>query len=76
VRADRLLRVGIVGTVVTALCCFTPVLVVLLGMLGLAALIGWLDLVLSPALVLSLLLIGYSLWTRRRTSQLRPRPRP
>ena len=48
-----ILRVGIVGTVITALCCFTPVLVVLLGVVGLSALTGYLDLVLLPALALS-----------------------
>jgi mercuric ion transport protein len=72
--ADRCLRVGIVGAIITALCCFTPVLAVLLGALGLAAWVGRLDLVLLPALALSLVLIGYSLWTRRCSSQLRPRP--
>lgn len=72
--AERLLRVGILGAVVTALCCFTPRPVVLLGMFGLAALLGWLDHLLIPALVLSLIFIGDSLWTRTRTSQPRPLP--
>ena len=45
-----LLRVGVLGTLVAALCCFTPVLVVVLGVLGLSAAIGWLDYVLLPAL--------------------------
>ena len=62
---NGLLRVGIIGTVVTALCCFTPVLVVLLGALGLSAAIGWLDYVLLPALVLFLGLTAFALWKRR-----------
>ena len=62
---NGLLRVGIIGTVVTALCCFTPVLVVLLGAVGLAAAIGWLDYVLLPALVLFLGLTVFALWKRR-----------
>lgn len=63
---DRtILRVGVVGTVVAALCCFTPVLVILLGALGLSAALGWLDYVLLPALVISLGLLGYGLWKRR-----------
>jgi len=49
-RRLRLLRLGIVGTAIAVLCCFTPVLVVLLGALGLAALTGYLDYVLFPAL--------------------------
>jgi mercuric ion transport protein len=48
---DRtLLRVGIVGTVIAALCCFTPALIVLVGVVGLSAITGYLDLVLFPAL--------------------------
>ena len=45
-----LLRVSVIGTVLVALCCFTPILVVLLGTLGLTALTGYLDYVLLPAL--------------------------
>lgn len=45
-----LLTTGIVGTVIAALCCFTPILVVLLGAVGLSAWLGWLDFVLLPAL--------------------------
>jgi hypothetical protein len=30
-----LVRVGLVGTVLVALCCFTPILVILLGVAGL-----------------------------------------
>ncbi len=46
----KLLRVGIVGTVIAAVCCFTPALVLILGALGLSAAVGWLDYVLLPAL--------------------------
>ena len=60
-----LLRVGIIGTVVAALCCFTPVLAVLLGVVGLSAAIGWLDYVLLPALILFLSLTVCALWGRR-----------
>ncbi len=44
-----LLRTGIIGSAVTALCCFTPVLVVLFGAIGLSAIVGYLDYVLLPA---------------------------
>ncbi|MGH6918654.1 MAG: mercury resistance system transport protein MerF [Geminicoccaceae bacterium] len=60
-----LLSVGIIGTVVAALCCFTPVLVVLLAAVGLSAVIGWLDYVLWPALVFFLGLTAFALWKRR-----------
>lgn len=60
-----LLGVGIVGAVVAALCCFTPILVILLGAVGLSAWLGWLDYVLLPALVMFLGLTAYGLYQRR-----------
>lgn len=62
---NRLLRIGIVGTVLTALCCFTPVLVILFGALGLAALVGFLDYVLFPLLGVFILLVIVGLYRRR-----------
>jgi mercuric ion transport protein len=59
------LKLGICGTAVAALCCFTPVLALLLGAVGLSALIGWLDYVLLPALVLFPGLTAFALWKRR-----------
>jgi len=44
-----LLKTGIIGTVIAALCCFTPILVVLFGAVGLSAVVGYLDVVLLPA---------------------------
>jgi len=66
-KSDRLLRIGVIGLIVTAVCCFTPVLVLLLGTVGLSALVGGLDYVLLPALAMFAGLAGYALW-RRRTS--------
>ena len=63
---DKLLATGIVGTVIAALCCFTPVLVVLLGAVGLSAAVGWLDFVLLPTLAAFVGLTIYALATRRR----------
>ena len=65
---DRLLRYGLIGTVVVALCCFTPILVILLGAVGLSAALGWLDLVLLPALAVFIGITLYALWRRQRTS--------
>lgn len=61
-----LLKIGIIGTIVTARCCFTPLLVILLSAVGLSALIGWLDVVLLPALAIFLIITGYALWQRYR----------
>lgn len=62
---QNLLRIGIIGTLVAALCCFTPLLVILLGVVGLSAVVGYLDLVLLPALAAFILLTIYALWKRR-----------
>ena len=65
----RLLITGIVGTVIAALCCFTPVLAVLLSFVGLSALLGWLDVVLLPALAVFIGLTIYALWRRQRNAR-------
>jgi mercuric ion transport protein len=50
---DRtLLTTGIVGAVVAALCCFTPVLAILLGAVGLSAVLRYLDFALFPAIII------------------------
>jgi len=69
---DRgLLRVGIAGTAIAALCCFTPVLAVLLGAVGLSAAVGWLDTVLLPALAV---FAGITLYALLRSRGARRRP--
>ena len=55
-------KLGLIGTLISALCCFTPLLVVLFGALGLSALIGYLDYLLLPVLVFFIALTGYGFW--------------
>jgi mercuric ion transport protein len=62
---STLLKTGVIGAVVAALCCFTPVLVILLGVVGLSALTGYLDLVLFPALAIFIGITIYALWRRQ-----------
>ena len=63
---DRtILRTGLIGTAVAALCCFTPILVVLGGFVGLSAIVGWLDYVLFPALFFFIALTVFGLYRRR-----------
>jgi len=64
--ADPLLTTGVVGSLVAAICCFTPVLGLALGAVGLAGLLGYADIVLLPALAGFLLMTGYALWKRTR----------
>ena len=64
----KLLRVGLVGSAVVAVCCFTPVLVLLLGVIGVSTVVGWLDYVLFPALIFFLGLTAFALWKKRASS--------
>lgn len=64
-----ILTTGIIGTVIAALCCFTPVLLVLFGIVGLSAVVGYLDYVLLPALAFFVLLTIYALWRRQTRNQ-------
>ncbi len=61
-----LLRTGIAGSAIVALCCVTPILVVAVSAIGLAAIVGWLDFVLFPLLAFVLGLTAYALIRRRR----------
>ncbi len=61
-----LLRTGVIGSVVAAICCFTPALVVLVTAVGLSAVVGYLDYVLFPALAVFLAITGYALYLRSR----------
>ncbi len=58
------------GTVLVALCCFTPILVITLSALGLGALVGYLDFLLLPALGV-FLIITFVSYRRYRSSQCR-----
>ncbi len=68
-----LIRTGIIGTTIAALCCFTPVLVLLLGAVGLSAITGYLDVVLIPALVFFVGLTVYAVYRRNRRQQRWPK---
>lgn len=59
-----LLRTGIVGSVIAAVCCATPILAVVFAALGLSAWVGWLDYVLIPTLVVFAGTTIYALWRR------------
>ena len=61
----KLIGVGVVGAVITALCCFTPLLVVGTAVVGLSAILGWIDFVLYPALFFFIGLTVYAVRRRR-----------
>lgn len=65
-RQSKLLGVGVVGTSIAALCCFTPVLVVFLSIIGLSGLLGYLDYFLLPMLAFFISLTVYALYRYNR----------
>lgn len=64
---NKMLATGLIGTVIAALCCFTPVLVIALGAVGLSAVLGYLDYILLPALGIFILMTIFALYRRQRT---------
>ena len=60
------LLASITETVLVALCCFTPLLVIVLGVVGLSALTRYLDVVLLPALgaMIIITIIAFRKWQR------------
>lgn len=63
-----LTKTGLVGGIVAALCCTTPVLAIALGALGLSAWAAKADYVLIPLFLASLGLLGIGLYRRKRSS--------
>lgn len=65
----KLLKVGIVGTVLSALCCFTPILVVIFSLVGLGAAVAWLDSILIPTLVFFIGVSIYALMIKNKAAR-------
>mgnify|MGYP003626940954 FL=1 len=57
-----LLRRGLIGSTIAAICCFTPFLVVVVAGVGLSAIVGWLDYALFPLLFTSMGVVAHALW--------------
>ncbi len=62
---------ALVGTIIVAICCFTPILVILLIEVGLGAFTPYLDYVLFPALAILILLavVSYLRWRRMKENK-------
>lgn len=65
---SKLLALGLGGTVLAALCCFTPLLPIVLTSLGLTGLLGLLynDAVLLPVLAGFLIITGVAVWRLKK----------
>ena len=63
------LGVCVGGTVIVAICCFTPALVIILGVVGLSAWLAWLDYVLLPMLGVFVVFTAFAFirWMRSRS---------
>lgn len=67
---DRtLVTTGVIGGVVAAVCCATPILAVALAAVGLSAWAAKADYVLIPIILLCLGLVAVGLYRRRATSK-------
>lgn len=67
-KTSTLMKTGTIGVIVCALCCFTPVLVLLFGAVGLVAWVGYLDYILMPALLFFAGLIIYAVTRKPETT--------
>ena len=66
---SAVIKTGIVGAVIAAICCATPILVIALGAVGLSAVTGgYLDYVSLPLLALSIGLVGYGFYKKRQSA--------
>lgn len=61
-KSRTIFMTGLIGTIVAAVCCFTPLLVIVLTTLGLGVWIGMLDYVLLPTLGVFLVILLYGLY--------------
>ena len=61
----HLFRIGAIGAVLSALCCFTPLAVISLTALGMGAAVSYLDRVLWP-LMAAFLVVMVLAWLRMR----------
>ena len=57
---------SLAGTIIVAICCFTPLLVIILGAIGLSVIVPYLDVILLPALFLLIIItvISYIKWRK------------
>lgn len=61
---NKSLRLGVTGTIIGAVCCFTPLLVVVFGFAGISAWLGWIDYALFPVMFASMGVVAYALYLR------------
>lgn len=60
---------ALAGTAAVALCCFTPILVITLGVIGLSSFTPYLDYILLPGLAILIVLTFVSFWRWKKASK-------
>lgn len=65
-KESTILKTGLIGALIAAICCLTPALVLLLGAVGLSAWLAWLDYVLLPALIIFIAVAVHGLFKLRQ----------
>jgi mercuric ion transport protein len=65
--SNKLIWTGVAGSVIAAICCFTPALVVLLGAIGFSAWLAWADKLLLPAAAAFIAIAALGFYRLRRS---------
>lgn len=68
---SSMVKTGLIGSVITAICSFTPILVIIFGLFGLAVYVPLLDFVLFPLLAsfIGMLIAGLFLRNRKEDDE-------
>src|SRR5215510_7323110 len=64
-RDRTLITTGAIGAVLAAICCMTPLLVIVFGAVGLTAWLAGADYVLIPVLILCVALVAFGIYRGR-----------
>jgi mercuric ion transport protein len=66
-KPKRTFVIGSGGTIILGICCFTPVLVIALGAVGLSAWLAWLDYLLLPLFFCFIGITVFGVWLMVRS---------
>ncbi len=69
-RDRALITTGVVGGLIAAICCATPLLAIVFGAVGFTAWLANADYILMPALIICLALVGFGLYRSRLRQKL------
>jgi len=73
-QSAKMLKTGIAGSLIAAICCFTPLLVLAFAGVGLSGLVGGIDYVVFPVMFASLGVVAMALYIRAGRPGSSPKP--